>query len=203
LNFLQNIFKPRFKILIETTKMNLFILSKSSKKNARYHCDKHVVKMILELAQMLCTCHRFLDGILIIVETETKTGSKKKKKVYKLEDSREEVLYGATHINHPCNIWLMKSSENYEYMYKLFLNLCKEYTYRYEKIHKCERILSEILKKMPDNIPTGPKTDFAQAMPDYCKNEKSAVRAYRKYYNNEKRDLFKWKKRDVPHWIIQ
>ena len=39
--------------------MNIFILDKNPLRAARYHCDKHVSKMILESAQMLSTV---LDG---------------------------------------------------------------------------------------------------------------------------------------------
>jgi hypothetical protein len=42
--------------------MNIFYLDKDPIKAAEYSCDKHVVKMILESAQMLCTAHRVLDG---------------------------------------------------------------------------------------------------------------------------------------------
>jgi len=35
--------------------MNIFYLDKDPVKAAQYSCDKHVVKMILESAQMLCT----------------------------------------------------------------------------------------------------------------------------------------------------
>ena len=34
--------------------MNIFFLDWDTEKCAKYHCDKHVVKMILETAQLLC-----------------------------------------------------------------------------------------------------------------------------------------------------
>ncbi len=37
--------------------MNIFILDLDVKKCAQYHVDKHVVKMILETAQLLCGVH--------------------------------------------------------------------------------------------------------------------------------------------------
>ena len=42
--------------------MNLFILDKDPVLAAQLQCDKHVVKMIVESAQMLSTVHRMLDG---------------------------------------------------------------------------------------------------------------------------------------------
>lgn len=35
--------------------MNIFVLSEGPVEAARMQCDKHVVKMIVETAQMLCT----------------------------------------------------------------------------------------------------------------------------------------------------
>ena len=37
--------------------MNIFVLDKNPVKAAEYHCNKHVVKMILEAGQMLCAAH--------------------------------------------------------------------------------------------------------------------------------------------------
>ena len=42
--------------------MNIFVLDDDIEKCARYHCDKHVVKMILESAQMLSTVSRENGG---------------------------------------------------------------------------------------------------------------------------------------------
>ena len=42
--------------------MNIFVLNKDPVLAAQEQCDKHVVKMIVESAQMLSTAHRMLDG---------------------------------------------------------------------------------------------------------------------------------------------
>ena len=42
--------------------MNIFYLDRDPKIAAQMMCDKHVVKMILESAQILSTAHRVLDG---------------------------------------------------------------------------------------------------------------------------------------------
>ena len=42
--------------------MNIFYLHKDPDICAEYHCDKHVLKMIIEYAQLLSTAHRMLDG---------------------------------------------------------------------------------------------------------------------------------------------
>ena len=46
--------------------MNLFILHNDPVIAAQMQCDKHVVKMIIESAQMLSTAHRVLDGTVQI-----------------------------------------------------------------------------------------------------------------------------------------
>ena len=45
--------------------MNIFILDEDPVQAAQLQCDKHVVKMIVESAQMLSTAHRMLDGCLL------------------------------------------------------------------------------------------------------------------------------------------
>ena len=47
--------------------MNIFYLDKNPKIAAEMHCDKHVVKMITETAQLLSTAHRILDGEVCVV----------------------------------------------------------------------------------------------------------------------------------------
>ena len=95
--------------------MNLFILNRNPVIAAQDQCDKHVVKMIVESAQMLSTVHRMLDGI------ETKRPSKSGKtmaKYFELSDDREDVLYKAVHFNHPCTVWSRESMHNYRWHYK-------------------------------------------------------------------------------------
>ena len=177
--------------------MNIFVLDKSPKISARYHCDKHTVKMIVESAQMLSTAHRMLDGVEEV--RLTKTG--RKGRYYKLSDSRENVMYKAVHYNHPSTVWTRQSKENYEWHYRLFRELCKEYTHRYGKVHMTETKLLDALSKVPDNIPDIGLTKFPQAMPDYCKMSDS-IEAYRKYYINEKKYFAKWTNREVPDWFL-
>lgn len=42
--------------------MNVFYLDRDPEKAASVQCDQHVVKMILESAQLLSTAHHELDG---------------------------------------------------------------------------------------------------------------------------------------------
>lgn len=159
--------------------MNIFVLSKNTKKCARYHANKHVVKMILETAQLLCSAHAILDNASTIEDIE---------------------LYKLTHKNHPCSVWVRSSKANYEWLYDLFYELCEEYTYRYGKVHLCDTKLKNVLAFVPKNIPDIPMTPFALAMPDECKEE-DPVESYRNYYRTHKQHLLSWSKRPEPEWI--
>ena len=82
--------------------MNLFFLSRSARRAARYHCNKHVVKMIVETAQLLSSAHRVLDGSDTIRHADGSTTPARKGT---LPDLRDGILYKMTHVNHPCAVW--------------------------------------------------------------------------------------------------
>lgn len=169
--------------------MNIFYLSHDVDECAQYHVDKHVVKMILEYAQLLSTTHRVLDGKLI-------------DKKYIMEDSKvNEGIYKATHINHPSTIWVRQSKENYVWLYRLWMSLMQEYTYRYDKRHACER-LKNFLKVVPKNIKDEEFTEPTPAMPDLYKIDGDSIASYRNYYSDAKRNLHSWKNRYTPEWIV-
>ena len=52
--------------------MNIFYLHKDPKVCAEQHLDKHVVKMLIEYAQLMSTAHRMLDGVMY--QGKTKAG---------------------------------------------------------------------------------------------------------------------------------
>jgi hypothetical protein len=161
------------------------------------HNDKHVVKMILEYAQLLSTAHRVLDGTLI--DGYSKTGRKQKRYVF--SDERDNIFYSATHLHHPSAVWVRQSAMNYYWLYTMLNALCKEYTYRYGKIHKCERDgLVNRLQTTPVKIPIGPFTEPTPAMPDEVKIAGDSIKSYRNYYINNKTHLASWKKRSTPGW---
>ena len=179
--------------------MNIFALDKNPTKAAQQHCDKHVVKMILESAQMLSTAHRILDGKLEMRRSST---GKTMQKYWVLPDAREIHLYKAVHTKHPCTIWTMESKENYTWHYRLFNALLDEYTYRYGKKHASAE-LNEYLIPLPNNMPNGRRTKFKLAMgsnPE-CMLE-DPIESYRRFYET-KQERFKmtWKKRETPKWF--
>jgi hypothetical protein len=154
--------------------MNIFFLHKSAEICAGMHCDKHVVKMILETAQLLSSVHY-------------------------MTDSHYKPVYKLTHKNHPCSIWSRESLGNYLWLCELGIELCKEYTYRYLKIHKSQEYIAELTINLPPIIDKG-ITTIRQAMPDIYKNV-DPTKAYRDYYIAEKSRLFSWKNRPKPFWI--
>lgn len=157
--------------------MNIFYLHENPVTAARYHCDKHVVKMILEYAQLLSTAHHVLDG-----------------------DDAPEGLYKVTHKNHPSAVWVRQSKDNYLYTLNLFLFLLDEYKHRYHKQHKTSR-LSPLLLQYPINIPDTGFTEPPQCMPDEYKCD-DAVEAYRNYYIQDKASFAQWKYTDTPNWYL-
>ena len=141
--------------------MNIFYLDKCPEKAARLQYNKHVVKMILESAQMLCTAHHCIMG------------------------ADADVPYKAAHRNHPSTKWARQSGENYTWLYRHMIELGKEYERRYGKKHlsiiKCEDPLSIL----PGGILETGLTEMPQCMPDKYKDECS-IQAYWNYYIGEK-----------------
>ena len=158
--------------------LNIFYLDRDPEIAAQMMCDKHVVKMILESAQMLSTAHRVLDGD----GYANKFG-----------------LYKATHKNHPSAIWARSNGENYVWLWNHFDALMSEYTHRYGKHHKTER-LRWPLYKCPNYIEHDSDfTDPPQCMPEICKAG-DTVSAYQTYYILEKSGFATWKRRREPLW---
>jgi hypothetical protein len=179
--------------------MNIFILDNDPVIAAQEQCDKHVVKMIVESAQMLSTVHRMLDGVM--ERRPSKSGSMLQ--YWKLNDQRENILYKACHFNHPSTVWTRESKANYQWHYQHFIALCDEYTYRYGKVHSTDTKLRIALQQIPTNIPEKHMTPFKLAMgsnPE-CMLE-DAVESYRRFYETkQKRFTMVWTKRPVPKWF--
>jgi Pyrimidine dimer DNA glycosylase len=189
--------------------MNIFYLDHDVRKCAEMHNDRHVVKMILEYAQLLSTAHRILDGVLSFGVSP----SGRKKIIYVLADNRDTIMYSATHINHPSAIWVRQSAQNYMWLAELLEECCKEYTHRYDKVHKVERdgLMQTLKNNFPINIPDGTFTEPTPAMPEDVKILREvhtdryvldSLASYRNYYIQNKTHLANWKKRGVPEWYI-
>ena len=130
--------------------MNIFYLHKDPVVAAQMSCDKHVVKMILESAQLLSTCHRVQDG----TEYYGKTANGRKIKRWKHPNPNlEPILYKAGWVKHPSTIWLFESAYNYMWLYKHFMALNEEYKKRYNHTddHIAVQKLGQILSSPPKN----------------------------------------------------
>jgi len=186
--------------------MNIFILDRDPIIAAQYQCDKHVVKMIVESAQMLSTAHRMIDGY--VEKRPSKSGKRIINYWVHPRADKEERLYKAVHHSHPSTVWTMECAANYKWHYDHFCALLMEYTHRYGKTHSTDR-LRDILVLPPRNIEgfaqkQGVKTPFKLAMKDYpeCIALGDPVEAYRAFYQT-KQSRFKmaWTNRNVPEWF--
>ncbi|AEY00653.1 hypothetical protein GU3_04480 [Oceanimonas sp. GK1] len=153
--------------------MNIFILDNNIERCAEYHCDQHVVKMILESVQILCTA---------------------------LNKKGFETPYKSTHVKHPSVLWVEASYDNFQWLTRLTEALNAEYRYRYRKDtdHKSMPVLAQIQQFQ---YPAIGLTEFAQAMPDQYKVPGDAVQAYRNFYLGDKMKFARWTRREIPHWV--
>jgi hypothetical protein len=172
--------------------MNIFYLDENPQLAARYHNNRHSVKMILEYSQMLSTAHRMLDGIPI-----RNSGGKQH---WELSSSAESILYKVSHRNHPSAIWTRTNRSNYLWLFQLLEALHEEYTYRYERIHKSSKLLP-YLSQFPQNLPEGEFFEPPLAMDEQYKLD-DALSSYRNYYVYGKSHLAEWKKRKCPEWYV-
>lgn len=139
--------------------MNIFYLDPSAEKAAKYHCDKHVGKMIIESCQMLATAHH-------------------------LYGNGDNVSYKPTHANHPSSVWVRQSVKHYMWLYTLAYNLGLEFQQRYGKTHKSFIVLCDELALPPEAMFDLPQTwtPPTLAMPDEYKVYTDHVKAYRYFY---------------------
>ena len=159
--------------------MNIFYLDRDPVTAAKAMTNKHVVKMIVESAQLLSTAHRVLDG------TPTVQLSKSGARLTRYAHDNV-VLYKSTHINHPSAIWARTSTSNYMWLYKHFCALCDEYTARYGKVHATDMRLRAVLSTPPVRLTSTQHTLMPCAMPDGYIIAGDPVRSYRDYYISEK-----------------
>ena len=157
--------------------MNIFVLDHDARKAAQAHCDKHVVKMCLETAQLLCS--PFPPG---------------------------DAPYRRTHYNHPCAVWARTSEANYEWLLDFGEYLFEEYTYRYCKMHGSKPAWDWCLYHYDRlEFPEIGRTPFPQCMPEQYHRD-DPVKAYRRYYLLEKVRIARWDKNRPPpdwwHWFL-
>ena len=163
--------------------MNLFILSMNPIECAAMMMDKHVVKIILEAVQMLCTAKRMSDP----------------------DDPLCETLYKTSHKNHPVSVWVRSSYENYSWTLDLVDAMHAEWQFRYghRRQHKSYSVALQLRENPPSQFLEKGLTPFVKAMPDVYKQIDDSIEAYKQYYmSEEKRKIATWKKREKPDWFV-
>jgi len=184
--------------------MNLFYLDQNLDKCAEYHVDKHIVKMPLEVAQLLCTAI-WVDKHLGFVpraldKAESKILNDLKKEIKHLPPKdRPPTPYLPMMYNHPCTIWVRSSLDNFEWTHCYGNALNEEYCYRYGKRHKSVEEVINILPE-PQNMERRGFTTFGLAMPDDLKDYDNPIQSYRDYYHLDKATFAAWTGRDKPDW---
>ena len=141
--------------------MNIFYLHSDPVEAAKLQYNKHVVKMILESAQMLCTAHHVCGD-------------------------PNDVPYKPAHLNHPSTIWVRQSIPNYYWLYEHMIALGQEYTRRYGKEHLTITKCGTPLCFCPAGITSSEFTEPPQAMPDEYKVDGDSITAYWNYYIGDK-----------------
>lgn len=194
--------------------MNFFLFSRRHHRSAKFYCDKHLVKIILEILQLLFSA-------VSICEFE---GEQMPLDDPYLLKHNVKKTYRVTHRNHPCAICVRRSPRAFWYVCELGLSLCWEYTYRYRRTHACEcaiRALHErgLRRPTPDAFKSETVTTLVPSsrglvrvplcMPEHCivrgpNGTPDAVLSHRRYFNVEKMSksgMARWKSRTPPAWV--
>lgn len=152
--------------------MNIFVLDRDPVAAAQMQFDRHVIKMVLETAQLLCAA--FPEGA---------------------------APYKRTHYNHPCGVWARASRDNFRWLATHGLALADEYEFRYGKVHASRGVILWCVEHLDEvTFPAADLSPFALAMPDEYKRP-DAVEAYRTYYRQGKAAIARWgKNRPAPEW---
>jgi hypothetical protein len=151
--------------------MNIFFLDKNPKIAARMQCDKHVVKMILETAQMLSTAAR-AQG--------------------------HDIGYKSAYPNHPMTLWVNESPHNYAWAIIHAFELCKEYTKRYDKVHKTQSVIYDLYDVC--NGDYAQMTEPPKCMPDEYKTN-DYIQSYRNYYVGDKKRFAQYTNSETPEFM--
>ncbi len=165
--------------------MNIFVLDPRPEVAARSYCDMHVPKMCLESTQMLtCAYHSSGHGFEEFPLTD---------------ESGAPTPYRMTHGRHPCTLWARENSTNFDWLLTLNRGLAGEFRRRFSgRAHASEPILEWMWRNRP-RLPSGPLTEFAQAMPDAFRRS-DPVEAYRLFYASKSSRMPLLWRNGTPEW---
>lgn len=187
--------------------LNVFYLDHDPRLAAQAHCDRHVVKMVLETAQILSTVWHLqaLDSIgeLPVFQTLDREVAANEVPGF-VRTLAGQRIYRATHRAHPCVLWAAESRANYDWLWRLGMHLAEEYTHRYKKRHGTESVLWT-LEAVPPGLGEEPQSEPPLVMPESCwfvaDGVSHAVPSYRRAYAETKYALFSWRDREQPSWL--
>lgn len=191
--------------------VNIFYLDTDPTAAARAHCDRHVVKMILETAQLLSTAWHVAAPERIETDVYSSdpafphgdlarakaAGLPFETKYYLLGTNQR--IYAATHREHPCAVWVRSGRDQYDWAWRLGMALLDEYEHRYRKTHASTPILHTL--EFPPKLPASGLKAPALAMPDEFKKRGDPVASYRNYYRGAKAHLLNYTRRAPPSWL--
>lgn len=150
--------------------MNLFVLHRDPVIAARWQCDRHVVKMTLETAQILCTAAHLLG---------------------------QEAPYKPTHVKHPCVLWTAACRGNWRWVVAHGLALADEYERRFGRTHKSVPVLRWAARRGVGPRGSARRQPFVMAMPDEYRG-RDPVAAYRRFYIGKKARFATWRAPGKP-----
>lgn len=182
--------------------MNLFYLDEDLDICAEYHVDKHVNKMQLEAAQILCT-NIIIDELFGYVPRNLTPEENKELSKYRAEQKdlpMEDrfIPYLPCHQNHPSTVWCRTSLENFYWVHCYANALSSEAHYRYGSLHKSIVVINNLPD--PKYMKNVGFTQFALAMPEELKDYDNPIESYRLFYMKDKATFASWKYREKPPW---
>lgn len=153
--------------------MNMYWLDDDLELNARYHCNAHF-KLILETAQMLCNISRKFGHI---------------------------PPYKVSHQNHPCQLWIEESFQNWLWARNYAIALDKERMWRRQSNvpHKSIEVIKSL--PIPDLLDKG-ITPFYQGVPKDLRAPDNPSKAYRDFFCRDRLYLAEWGRRGAPDWFL-
>jgi hypothetical protein len=191
--------------------MNIFVLHPNQRKAARWHVDSHVIKMLLETCQLLYTAHwvlfypelRDCKSAIALSRTQKQMEVPEYMWSAPICETSKEPGYRPCHVWHPCAKWARVCSGNYLWLAKLGIELAREYTFRFGKVHSCQKHIEWLNENLPLTIRMFPRRKFPVAMDAEYKISKDPIVCYRNFYRKSKKErgLVKYTKREIPHWL--
>ena len=152
---------------------NLYYLDEDPSKNASSYCDKHVVSCIVPLARLLSCSHH-------IKNVPWKKG-----------------LYNYITI-HDSYYYRIDDKSSFTYHLELLISLLSEYKKRYNKIHRTNRLIPLLSKKVSWNTDSGKYIVRPRRNSLYHVDE--PVKSHRRHYAMYVIPYEKYTNADVPSW---